>query len=230
MANSILVADICVNMEEECVFTACIGTSLFRLLSAYVSLSVYGLVFSLFMYALLFADFETSIVLCGLGLNETLNIILKVVVNADRPDPTCGEGPGFPSGHAQTVAYILVYSALRFYYTRKQIGPLKVIYRYFVMVLYAMIVCASRVHLRAHTIVQVLFGFLCGVFVGATVFYILDFIFHFVRNDVAYMYRNKYHESEEQTGYSTDSEISSSGRRHKRKKPRSHGYYKVRDV
>jgi len=154
----------------ECIAYACTDETITGLFSAYLSISVYGVVIAAAIYSIIWCDKEVFWILVGALFNFLLNIILKLLVAADRPNSSCGIGPGFPSGHAQTVAYAAGFLTLRFLYAK-----ISVIYFWYrIIIIYGIVaaVSASRFYLYAHTITQIIAGIIIGAIMG-TAMYVL---------------------------------------------------------
>ncbi|KAL5704699.1 dolichyldiphosphatase [Ranunculus cassubicifolius] len=70
------------------------------------------LVAGIFVVAILWKhDAEVLWASMGCVLNSYLSIVLKKVINQERPS-TLGSGPGMPSSHAQSIFFAVVYAIL----------------------------------------------------------------------------------------------------------------------
>ncbi|KAJ2556442.1 hypothetical protein EV175_002001 [Coemansia sp. RSA 1933] len=105
------------------------------------------------------------LLLVGQLANEGSNLVLKTIIQQERPNMHLGDGYGMPSSHSQfmtffiayTVVYLEAHTAANAIHKRAvQIGAVGL----------GLLVMASRVYLGYHTVLQVLAGGLIGICSG----------------------------------------------------------------
>ncbi|PWZ20023.1 Lipid phosphate phosphatase epsilon 2, chloroplastic [Zea mays] len=110
-------------------------------------------------------DAEIMWFLLGAVGNSLLSMVLKKMLNHERPAPALRSGPGMPSSHAQSIFYAATILALSLYYW---LGT-----NYLTMILgpatlsVAAYLSWLRVSRRLHTLNQVMAGAVVGSVVGA---------------------------------------------------------------
>ncbi|KAF9437521.1 hypothetical protein BGZ76_000395 [Entomortierella beljakovae] len=99
----------------------------------------------------------------GQALNECINYILKKNVKHARPTEYLGNGYGMPSSHSQFMAYFATYMITLMYRSGASSDTVSSHLVSVIVVIWALIVIYSRVHLYYHTAQQVTVGSLCGI-------------------------------------------------------------------
>ena len=141
------------------------GDKLGQLLAA-ISLLPLVLLVSLATLILCRRDLQTCCLLLGQLLNELVNKALKETIREARPLGSPGDDFGMPSSHSQFMGFFAACHVQFAYSRRKHHRGVEVYGSSALAVGCAVLVAFSRVHLRYHTLEQVLIGGALGVACG----------------------------------------------------------------
>lgn len=136
-------------------------TDTFGPILSLISLTPIILVFSLFYNLIFYPRIDRKIyqqyLFCfiGLGMNETLNSLLKNAIKQERPVGSERTEYGMPSSHSQFMTFWLFF----------WFSSLNSVQRILSIIVTALVLY-GRVHLAYHTIEQVIAGCLIGVAAG----------------------------------------------------------------
>ena len=152
-----------------------------------LGLSDFVLYYALILFSVIFLNKFTTLLLLGLILNLGMNVVLKKFFQQDRPSgakncealPDCDDkhptkGDGMPSGHSQTLGFLV--SALGLWLLTYGVKNT----RYFsilMLVILKIAVMIARVYMGCHTVAQVAVGSYIGIVMGAVWFYLV--LIHF---------------------------------------------------
>jgi len=100
-------------VPTQCLIEQCAiadPASAWSLFLGWTSAAITGLVAVLVAWLLVWPSALSFMVAVGYGLSVVLNVLLKVIIQQDRPHPggECGAGFGMPSGHVQHATYVFV--------------------------------------------------------------------------------------------------------------------------
>lgn len=130
---------------------------------AWVSLSLWIFMAVGACYALLMNHLPSQVVLLGALLTTVVCQLLKLIIGHSREYPACGVGDAMPSQHAMVSFFMCAYYSWVFY-RYDTVSPRRwVIGRIVVGILYALLVSASRVRLRAGDAIEVTVGIVLGM-------------------------------------------------------------------
>ncbi|KAI8321722.1 dolichyldiphosphatase [Martensiomyces pterosporus] len=138
------------------------------------------------LFPIFFIVMETTIVLSrrevagvllliGQLLNEAFNLVLKEVIQEDRPHFELGDGYGMPSSHSQFMGFFISYTAL---YLETKVTA-NAVHRRAVQLgalVLGILVVVSRVYLQYHTVPQVLAGSAIGLATGCAWYAVTEFV------------------------------------------------------
>ncbi|KAJ1890285.1 hypothetical protein LPJ81_005964, partial [Coemansia sp. IMI 209127] len=105
------------------------------------------------------------LLLAGQLTNETFNLVLKVIIQQERPNLHLGDGYGMPSSHSQFMTFFVVYTVV---YLETHISTNEIHKRAVQAgaIALGLLVMISRIYLGYHTALQVVAGGLIGVCSG----------------------------------------------------------------
>jgi dolichyldiphosphatase len=115
---------------------------------------------------LLRRDLEALYQATGLLLSSAINAVLKRIIGQSRPPGSHKLGYGMPSDHAQFSFFFVTYLSLWMVW-RARLTPRQRAGYISALLLTAVIVCWSRIHLGVHSTAQVLVGSSIGMLLGA---------------------------------------------------------------
>lgn len=101
----------------------------------------------------------------GFFLVDLLCRVLKHVINQPRPEGSYRDGPGMPSEHAATSAFLAVDLSLHIL-ARFQCSLKMKVALWVTLMLWVVLVCASRFHNGVHSLSQVIVGSVIGFLAG----------------------------------------------------------------
>jgi dolichyldiphosphatase len=132
------------------------------------------ILFGILCYGLLKRNFKFLLLLCGFIFHYPFTQILKVIIKQSRPIGTCNKSPGMPSGHS--FVSISVFVLITFVILEKLIyipHTTKKSRRTFFLSIFLFLagillipVPWSRVHLKDHSVEQVVIGGILGAIWG----------------------------------------------------------------
>ncbi|KAG0328590.1 hypothetical protein BG000_000421 [Podila horticola] len=142
-------------------------------LLAYVTLSPLAILCGYAGAILTGRDLKAVIMLGGQLLNEVVNQALKRLVKQARPTEYLGDGYGMPSSHSQFMAYFATYMVILMYRSGSDSNILMAHAVSAIVVVWAILVVYSRVHLYYHTWQQVVAGTVCGCVFAVGYYYVV---------------------------------------------------------
>lgn len=118
-------------------------------------------------YACFWRDVHTIYVLCATMLNSMWVVTIKELTRVDRPRPWCSSvaylGHSMPSLHASIVVFLSTYYVYQFWMHARDVWTKNTLAaRILALIIYASLVCYSRIHLVEARMEDVLVGSILG--------------------------------------------------------------------
>ncbi|KAJ1993548.1 hypothetical protein GGI26_000678 [Coemansia sp. RSA 1358] len=117
------------------------------------------------------------LLLIGQLLNEASNLILKSVIQHDRPNLHLGDGYGMPSSHSQFMAFFASYTII-YLESRIVTSPIHKRVVQAGAVVLGLLVMFSRIYLGYHTAPQVIAGGLVGLVSGCFWLWFVEYVIY----------------------------------------------------
>ncbi|TDH66439.1 hypothetical protein CCR75_009163 [Bremia lactucae] len=111
-------------------------------------------------------DLDSISMLIGQLVSVVINKVVKKLINQPRPIGAYMSGPGMPSAHSQFMGFFATYSVV---YTAKRLNERRHLEQWITIcgvIFMAVLTCYSRIHLKYHSIDQVVVGAFFGILIG----------------------------------------------------------------
>ncbi|KAJ2785080.1 hypothetical protein GGI15_002055 [Coemansia interrupta] len=115
--------------------------------------------------------------LLGQLLNEAFNLVLKLAIRENRPNPHLGDGYGMPSSHSQFMGFFAVYVCM-YLQTRVTTNAVQKLVVQIGALVLSMLTIVSRVYLGYHTVLQVFAGTAVGLAAGYAWYQFIELVLY----------------------------------------------------